>query len=747
MSSLRDKRDNTRGLLRKNEKSKQITTFGHIVQIDTRDCTGKDSLEQSRQAFYSEGGRGEAVSIITHTTHEGVYPITVITNTTETLKNGDIVTISGVQGNTVTNGDWKISNITLTSFEINTTGNGNYAGGGQWLRNADNGFPNINSTSCTIIGNEMIINLHKKLRAIRSISLISSIIPRDIIPIKSYYKDLYTESIGGDITFIPQEEKYMISNSFGFYSSSLSLFRSYDGKFSVPNQVTPPPYNLWNPPIGNWPSQPLPYRYQTVPTYRSANILIKGGIYHIICSGYGVYDLKDWTGSTRIETEKARKTLLKAIVRQQSYKNIDYLTIIDNCTTTSNDTSPYGYGNFQRFLCGPGLQLNYQPGTSDSANPSVPSGEWIVAFPNFLGNVWGPYGSPGDRFQKIGARDTIQDLFLNGDLDNLNGIPIINPKLTVAELMTSINYGINTEFETVTFSNINTTSNPNILNASRIVPNGFGAANVFAQGLGNPLYTNVYQSAGGIGPNNLGIPNSWSNTGVYGAASFTDPTAVGPLSWNLLTNGTIPQTTVSDLPPDNTGITHRISWFDMGPNNGMFMNNIRSYIKFALINLPSTNIVIQAFQFQRSTFVQSTNSEVSTSIFNIPIRLSPGSVNGGIEYVENLFALLSQVSDFEYWGQHFLSPIASLDKISLKFNTYEGDAIPLEKMLSLDQKNYNDTSSKIRTSKSISLMFRIECYQYVNVGLIDIVEKILGTEEEEEEYSFNIKASNYDNYS
>ena len=101
-------------------------------------------------------------------------------------------------------------------------------------------IPNINSTSCTVLGNEMIINLHKKLRAIRSISLISSIIPRDIIPIKSYYKDLYTESIGGDITFIPQEEKYMISNSFGFGGNCSTLIFSKEKVFAL----RPVIYNL-----------------------------------------------------------------------------------------------------------------------------------------------------------------------------------------------------------------------------------------------------------------------------------------------------------------------------------------------------------------------------------------------------------------------------------------------------------------------------------------------------------------------
>jgi hypothetical protein len=61
--------------------------------------------------------------------------------------------------------------------------------------------------------------------------------------------------------------------------------------------------------------------------------------------------------------------------------------------------------NFRRFLCGPGLQLNYQPGTSDGANPSIVAAvDWPIAFPDFKGNVWGPYDTPGDRFQKFGLQ-------------------------------------------------------------------------------------------------------------------------------------------------------------------------------------------------------------------------------------------------------------------------------------------------------------------------------------------------------
>ena len=454
----------------------------------------------------------------------------------------------------------------------------------------------------------MIILLNKRLKAIRSIGLNISIIPRDIIPLTCYYKDLYTTSIGGSITLIPQVAKYMTFQSFGFYSTNLSLFRTYSGTWAMPNQVTPPPLNLWNPPLGAWPTgQPVSYPGQTVPTYVSQAFTIPGytGTFLVVCSGYGVYDLLDWTFNTgnpvtdRANTELARKALLMAIVRPQMYNLVDYTVLIANCVTTSNSIYPFGYGNFQRFLCGPGLQLNYQPGTSDGENPSVPQVDSPIAFPTFRGNVWGPYDTPGDRFQKIGLRDTIQDLFLNGDLDNLFGIPVINPSLQINQFLTDPNYGINSGFMQVDFSNYFNTTNPNLLNTMRIVSNGFGAVTVFAQGQGNPNYTVIYQNSGGIGPSPLGAPSAWSLSGVYGPPTLADPNAVGPLSWNLLTNGEVPQTGVGNLPPSYPGqtaaISHKFGWYDLGPNQGAWTKSIRAYLIYAASNFPKHECSYSSF--------------------------------------------------------------------------------------------------------------------------------------------------------
>ncbi len=770
-SVLRDKNDNFRGLAKKEADTRQITTHQHIVQIDSRDFVGTDSLICARTTFEANGGRKEISGVILSTTGVGVTPIKIATTTSSVsgnqLKNGDIVIITGVQGNTVVNNTWKISNLTIpdgtlpypgSTFTLNGIGNGNYAGGGTWTRLADAGYPLITDTTNIIIGNEMIIPLQKKLKCIRSIALNVAVLPRDIIPIYCYYIDLYDTLLDLAIyaTFIPQEKKFMQLYSYGFYSTNISILRTYDGDFAIPNQVTPPPLALWNPPIGAWPNQPIPYPYQTVPTYRSGDITISGINYYLICSGYGVYDLNDWTATTRADTETARKALLLAIVRPQMYGGIDYTELITNCSTTSNGVSPFGYGQFQRFLPGPGLQLNYQPGTTDGADPSVVGVDWPIAFPNFKGNVWGPYDTPGDRFQKFGLRDTVQDLFLNGDLDNLFGTPIINPNVKTIDLMNNVNYGINIKqcIESINFANVGQSTNYNVLNAMRLVQNGYGATTVTAQGFGNPSYTNTYQNSGGIGPSSFGAPAAWSLTGVYGVPDLDDPNAVGPLSWNLLTNGTIPQTSVGNLPAgypaQTTAINHSISWYDLGPSKGAFISQTKSYILYAVANIPGTNLVVQAFQFPRDERVQSTNSIVASSILNIPIRLMPDvSSDGGFQYVENLLPLLSQASDLEYWGKRFLSPMASLDKISLKFYTYDGTAIPLERQLSY-KCTCNSLSPLMRSRREISLIFRAECYQYVNTSLdiVEMIDKILGIDDTNENNndSFMVKASNYGDY-
>ena len=175
----------------------------------------------------------------------------------------------------------------------------------------------------------------------------------------------------------------------------------------------------------------------------------------------------------------------------QSYNNVDYIDLILNCSTTSNinPIQAYGFGDFQRYIPGPGQGLTYQPNSNaiytaanGSGPPNVAQADSPIPFPNFRGNVWGPYGSPGDRFQKMGLRDVVQDLYMNGDLDNLLGSPIIIPTVPVQAITQDGSFGLNfASLIPVTLGNIAQATNPNITNAMRIVANGFGAAVIRGQ--------------------------------------------------------------------------------------------------------------------------------------------------------------------------------------------------------------------------------------------------------------------------
>ena len=177
---------------------------------------------------------------------------------------------------------------------------------------------------------------------------------------------------------------------------------------------------------------------QTVPTYTSDEFSVLGqsGLFYVILSGLGLYDFNDWTYRLDpndlvnvVLTRIAKTLLLLAITSNQSYRGVDYITLIINSNTTTDGASAldhYGYGDYQRFIPGPGLGMTYQPGTSDGANPTVPRPDSPIPFPN-LEEMFGDLIIHPDRFQKLGLRDTIQDLFLNGDLSNLFGTSIIKP--------------------------------------------------------------------------------------------------------------------------------------------------------------------------------------------------------------------------------------------------------------------------------------------------------------------------------
>lgn len=715
---LRDKVDGGSGLIQTNPSEPQFTSLENTIIVDTRDCIGKRSLQDAITYFEAIGGRGTAHGTVLDATNTN--PIVITFNSVTQLKNGDSVIFQGIRGNTNANGIHTISSINtiLNTAIITAGGNGAYLGGGTWTRPEDAGYPRISENSSTIMGNTMIINLEKELKLIRTLSLFHIVIPRDIIPLQVYLNDFITVSTNTFPefyattssqweTFIPQEASNMEPRLIGFYSTPLELWRSYDygGSFSMQNQVTPPPLQLWNPPIGAWPNQPVPYPYQTVPTYRSNDFPVvgKAGLYHLILSGYGIYDLVDWTAYTgpgneaadRAVTSIVRKLLLLLICRNQSYHNVSYIDMILNCnivTAGSTYVDAWGFGDFQRYIPGPGVGQTYQPGTNSayavahifSGNPTQVAADHPIAFPDFRGNVWGPYDAPGDRFQRLGLRDTIQDLFLNGDLNNLLGEPIIIPTIPVGGFIydrvpqtfgLNFNSAINANLDNVQFS-----TNPNILNAMRIKANGFGAASIRANGFGNPLYTNVYNSisgfgAGGIGPSNMGTPSAWVNHGIYGAgSSFSDPIAQGPSGPNL-TPATASATDVG------TGALpgYRASFYDLGTNNGQFITEIRNYVNFTVNEIPDTDLIIRIEEALRDDRAQSTRSFNSDALIDVPIRLNVGSTSGTIQYIEALQALVAQSTG--YWEKRYLTPTASLSKLHISFYTYQGTPIPLETML------------------------------------------------------------------
>ena len=90
---------------------------------------------------------GTAITAATNAT-----PI-VVTSTAHGLENGDIVTISGVVGNTAANGTFIVAgkaantfNLTTVAAGANVAGNGAYTSGGLWTRgyNTDDGVLNSN---------------------------------------------------------------------------------------------------------------------------------------------------------------------------------------------------------------------------------------------------------------------------------------------------------------------------------------------------------------------------------------------------------------------------------------------------------------------------------------------------------------------------------------------------------------------------------------------------------------------------
>lgn len=702
---LRDKYDQSGGLMQVNPLEPQFTTLEQTIIVDTRDCVGVQSLEDARSVFGIRGGRASAHGNVVSATGLGVNPISITVDSATNLANGDLVTFVGVQGNTIINGTFPITNLVGSTFDIAATGNGNYTGGGQWSRPRDSGYPEFDKSKSKIVDNQITVELDNELKFLRSLTLFHIVIPRDIIPLNFYIKDFipssttlpsnsWTSTDSVYTTYIPMETKFMENRMLGFYSTTLDMWRNYTGAFSVPDQVTPPPMQLWNPPLGAWPNQPQPYPYQTVPSYRSNTFTVTGtaGNFYLVNSGYGVYDLVDWTSTGSgvvatdiLNTTIMRKLLLLAITPRQSLSDVDYIDLILNANVVTpgnvDPTQVFGFGDFQRYLPGPGLGQTYQPGTNAVYNAAAASGppnvvqpDSPIPFPEFRGNVWGPYNRPGDRFQKVGLKTLLQDLYMNGDTYNLTGAPIVKPDVPIEDFQDDTTYGLNfSSLIDVYFDNVLNTTNLNILNAMRIIPNGFGALSLRAQG-GAAVFTQQYQSAGGQGPSNLGTPSAWVNTNVYGGAGvFDDPIAQGPSGPNI----TAATTDASN--PGTTAPAHEASYYDLGPNSGQFLSSVQNYIGFVVNDIPDTDLIVKLEEAEREERSRTTRSFNDEAILDCPIRLNLGTTSGTLQYVEALQSLITSAT--AYWNKRFLNPKARMDKLHISLYTYDGQAIPLENML------------------------------------------------------------------
>jgi hypothetical protein len=604
--------------------------------------------------------------------------------------------------------------------------------------------------------------------------------------------------------------------------------------------------------------------------------------------------------------------------------NEDTVSLIINAeVTSSNDPLEYyGYGDFQRFLPGPGIGSHYQPGTSDGADPTVTRTDSPVPFPDYRGNVWGPYNSPGDRFQKLGVRDCLQDLYLNGDTRNIFGTSIIKPWVNVECIPTDNSFGINlSALIPLTFENHNQVTNPNILNAMRMVSNGYGALDVTALG-GSSTFTRIFQNAGGQAPDEKGIPidgysatgggGAWVDSGVIDPDGIdNDEIAAGPSFSpdgvttnskqtidattsgatpslgvvNLATAAVLPNTpvyaspaetisnttgivqlvidtidvsvgdrilvkdqttntqngiydvtadgtvgnwvltrssdfnqaamplssgssvyvetrlgasnsgttwtlqnTINDVDPltdavvfiqGTAPINRRVAWYDLGVNNGAFLQQIDHYKNWAITELPDTNLIVTIFQAERDQRVQFMNQEHTSCILSCPIRLNLGTTSGTQQYVESIQTLLASAS--EYWEKRYLAPLQSLYKLNIKFTTFEGSEIPLEKMLQprraitilnvLNEVFQNQTtvdnildvrrnarsslSDSVdprlvgRDKRNLSMIFKVQTYEYESPGLYTgIIKDMLEADNDKREDTdpFTVRASNYGDY-
>lgn len=483
MSGLVDRQDQFSGLAPAQPGS--VTQRENDVIFDTRDCVGELSLRQARLAFSYANASKIPVEDFRRATVDGII---------------DPDKLLGVV------------------CELGMVG-----------------WPSRNPTTPLVSGNTIRYRLPLPVRNVKALDIINVIMPRDIVPMYIYFPGFVNSclpySLQGDgkqyltpdgsgpnsvwESPVPETLEDFVDEGItginrnklgGVYYTPLRYWRAYTGPNCMANPHTPPPYQLWNPPQDHtssdpWPFQFTPVKNQRIPTYRAKN--------GVVFAGYGVYDLEDFPESQELQLADGvmirlplRKLILKRLVPSgQFVHGVAAEDLIDRSSSddfnadgiVDNPMTQTGYGDYQRFIPGPGIGQAYQP-NQPRANKAAPIdlgistfdpetgslGPMPVPFPAFRGNVWGPYARPGDRFQNLGLQTTVDELYLNGDLDNLEGNPVVWPSYDASvepytfEMYTASLRRIS---NIVRFQSVESSSNINIKNAMRVrINGGFGAA-------------------------------------------------------------------------------------------------------------------------------------------------------------------------------------------------------------------------------------------------------------------------------
>ena len=123
----------------------------------------------------------------------------------------------------------------------------------------------------------------------------------------------------------------------------------------------------------------------------------------------------------------------------------------------------------------------------------------------------------------------------------------------------------------------------------------------------------------------------------------------------------------------NDYVNRRVSYNDLGPNNGYFNTALLNYRSFFVSSTPDTEIVIKIKQAERNIYNQSLNPRVDQSNLNIPIRLNLGTTSGTLEYVEAVQGTLT--SSGVLLEKELLSTFSKIRRTStrildLRWNSY-----------------------------------------------------------------------------